>query len=137
MPTSKVEYKGSLRTECTHIRSGQVIITDAPTDNHGKGEAFSPTDLAATSLATCMITVMNIAAEGRNIKIDGMHAEVTKIMAEHPRRISEIVIELTIDAALNADQKELLEKIGLNCPVGLSLHPDIKQNITFKYGKLA
>ena len=133
MITSVVEYKGDLRSECTHVRSGQVIITDAPLDNHGKGEAFSPTDLAATSLATCMITVMNIAANGRNIKIDGMRAEVTKVMAENPRRIAEIVVDLTINAELDESTKKLLEEIGRGCPVARSLHPDVKQSITFIY----
>ena len=133
MATSIVEYLGDLRTECTHIKSGQTFITDAPTDNHGKGEAFSPTDLCATSLATCIITVMNIAANGRGIKIDEMRAEVTKVMAENPRRISQIIIDLKVKAALSGEQKKLLEHIGNNCPVALSLHPDIKQDISYHY----
>ena len=134
MITSIVEYKGGLRTECTHVRSGQTIITDAPLDNHGKGEAFSPTDLAATSLATCLITVMNIAAEGRGIKIDSMRAEVTKIMVENPRRIAEVKIDLVIRGEYNEEQQNVLERIGRNCPVALSLHPDLKQTLTFDFG---
>ncbi len=134
MITSIVEYKGDLRTECTHVRSGQVIITDAPLDNHGKGEAFSPTDLAATSLATCMITVMNIAAGGRGIRINSMRAEVTKIMVENPRRIAEIVINLDIKGEYDEEQQHVLERIGRNCPVALSLHPDLKQTLTFNFG---
>ena len=134
MITSIVEYKGGLRTECTHVRSGQTIITDAPVDNHGKGEAFSPTDLAATSLATCLITVMNIAAEGRGIRIDSMRAEVTKIMVENPRRIAEIVINLDVKGEYDEEQQHVLERIGRNCPVALSLHPDLKQTLTFNFG---
>ena len=134
MITSIVEYKGGLRTECTHVRSGQTIITDAPVDNHGKGEAFSPTDLAATSLATCLITVMNIAADGRGIRIDSMRAEVTKIMVENPRRIAEIMINVDIKGEYDEEQQHVLERIGRNCPVALSLHPDLKQTLTFDFG---
>lgn len=134
MTTSTVIYQGNLRTQATHLGSGQMIITDAPLDNHGKGEAFSPTDLAATSLACCMITVMNIAANGRGIEIESMNAEVTKIMAANPRRISEIVIDLKIKGKdLSESQKSILEEIGRNCPVALSLHPDLKQNISFHF----
>ena len=134
MTTSTVKYLGNLRTECTHILSGKNIITDAPLDNHGQGQAFSPTDLCATSLATCMITVMNIAAEGRKLQIDAMDAEVTKVMAANPRRISEIIIKLTIRASnLTDENKAILEEIGRNCPVAKSLHPDIKQDVTFYF----
>ena len=133
MATSTVIYQGDLRTECTHLKSGQTIITDAPTDNHGMGEAFSPTDLAATSLGCCMITVMNIAANGRGITIEKMRADVTKVMAANPRRISEITVDVKIEGEFSQEQKRLLEDIGRNCPVALSLHPDIKQNITFHF----
>ena len=134
MATSKVIYQGNLRATCIHERSGSEIITDAPVDNHGKGEAFSPTDLAATSLATCMLTVMGIYANGRDIQLDGSTAEVTKIMAEHPRRIAEIHVDLIIlNNMLTDKERELLEQVGLNCPVAKSLHPDIKQVVRFSY----
>jgi putative redox protein len=136
MITSKVIYKGGLRTECTHTLSGQTIITDAPPDNHGKGESFSPTDLAATSLATCLITVTNIAAESRGIAIQEMSAEVTKIMSANPRKISEIIMDVYIKAEnISAAQQEALEHIGRNCPVALSLHPELKQTIRFHFNK--
>jgi uncharacterized OsmC-like protein len=134
MRLSKVIYKGDLRTQATHLASGETIITDAPTDNNGKGEAFSPTDLTATSLANCMMTIMGIAANARNIKIEQMDAEVTKIMAANPRRITEIVI--TLNVKINEDKesyRKLLTEAGINCPVAKSLHPEIKQSITINY----
>ena len=131
--TSKVIYTGNLRTQATHLRSGNSIITDAPTDNHGRGEAFSPTDLAATSLATCMLTVMGIYAEGRGIKLDDSTADVTKIMAENPRRIAEIHVDVFIHTVLPDKERQQLEHIGLNCPVAKSLHPDVKQVVKFSY----
>src|SRR6186713_436807 len=97
--TSKVYYNGDLRTTCTHLQSGQQIITDAPTDNNGRGEAFSPTDLVATALATCMITVMGIKARANEWNIEDAELPVTKIMAPDPRRISEIIIEINMPAA--------------------------------------
>jgi len=134
MITSKVIYKGNLRNELIHINSGETIVTDAPIDNHGKGEAFSPTDLAATSLATCMMTVMGIGAEGRGIAITSMEAEVTKIMVAHPRKIGEIVVNLKIKAEnVTPSQIDALKEIGINCPVALSLHPDVKQSITIDF----
>jgi putative redox protein len=134
MHTSKVVYLGNLRTAATHIRSGEQIITDAPVDNKGRGEAFSPTDLAATSLATCAITTMGIAAQGRDIEIERMEATVTKVMAANPRRISEVQITISMRISPdNAKNREILEEIGLNCPVAISLHPDLKQTIDFVY----
>ncbi len=130
--TSKIVYNGDLRTECTHIQSGQTIITDAPVDNNGKGEAFSPTDLTATSLGTCMITIMGIAARNHNINIDGATLEVTKHMASDPRRISGVDIKVKMPAkSYTSKEKSIMEKAGLTCPVAFSLHPDIKQNIEF------
>ncbi|MBK8517934.1 MAG: OsmC family protein [Saprospiraceae bacterium] len=130
--TSKIVYNGDLRTECTHIRSGQTIITDAPIDNNGRGEAFSPTDLTATSLGTCMITIMGIAARNHNINIDGATLEVTKHMASDPRRISGVDIKINMPPVkYTLHEKKILEKAGLTCPVAFSLHPDIKQNIEF------
>ncbi len=129
--TSKVTYKGNLRTEATHIRSGNVIVTDAPVDNQGKGEAFSPTDLAATSLASCILTIMGIAADRRSINMEGATAEVIKTMASGPRRISQIDINIKMPAYDYSDSdKKLLEKAAHHCPVGLSLHSDTKEVVT-------
>jgi len=134
--TSKVVYTGDLRTKCTHLRSGEVIITDAPVDNNGKGEAFSPTDLTATSLATCMITVMGISARNHGINIDGATLEVTKHMAADPRRISAIDIRCIMPhRAYTPREKEILEKAGRTCPVAYSLHPDIEQRVEFVWGE--
>jgi putative redox protein len=131
---SKVVYSGELRTEAVHLKSGSKIITDAPSDNHGKGEAFSPTDLMSTSLATCMLTVMGIACSGRDINMEGAVAEVTKIMAANHRRVAGINITVTMPAMnYTIEQKELLENIARTCPVALSLHPNLIQNITFVY----
>lgn len=136
MNVSKVIYTGDLRTEATHLRSGIKIITDAPLDNQGKGEAFSPTDLMATSTATCMLTIMGIAARTHNINMDGTTVEVVKIMADNPRRISEIHTILQIpDNGLTDKQKTILENAATTCPVMLSLHPDIKKEIIFNYLK--
>lgn len=132
--TSRVIYSGGLRTEAVHQKSGSKIITDAPPDNHGKGEAFSPTDLMSTSLATCMLTVMGIACEARGLNIDGTVAEVTKIMAANPRRVSEIHITVTLPhKGFTEEQKKMLEQTGRTCPVALSLHPNLIQNITFVF----
>ncbi|MDQ3073550.1 MAG: OsmC family protein [Bacteroidota bacterium] len=137
MITSTVLYLGKLRTECTHKRSGQKFITDAPPDNNGRGEAFSPTDLTATSLATCMMTVMGIGAESRGWEINGMQADVTKVMAENPRRISRIMVDLVVDAPeLDKENLKILEAIGLSCPVAKSLHPEIRQDVTFSFRAL-
>ena len=134
MPTSKVIYKGDLHTDAIHLSSGTIISTDAPVDNHGKGESFSPTDLAATSLANCMMTVMGIGAMGREISIERMEAVVTKVMAQGPRRISEIHVDLTMKISPDNEQNRgILEDIGYNCPVAKSLHPDILQAIKFSY----
>src|SRR5580698_6912856 len=123
--TSKVIYTGSLRTTAEHLKSGSKIITDAPLDNHGKGEAFSPTDLMATSLANCMLTVMGIACQSRNINIDGTVAEVTKIMAANPRRVAEIQVKLTFPPMkYTDDEKKLIEHTARICPVAQSLHPN-------------
>lgn len=133
MITSKVTYIGDLRTQATHIQSQNTIITDAPKDNHGKGEAFSPTDLVATALASCMISIMGIVAKKDGMTpIEGVEALITKIMASDPRRISEIHITL-IFPALNYSEKErkIYENAALTCPVAKSLHPEIKQIIDF------
>jgi putative redox protein len=130
--TSSITYLGDLRTECTHLKSGQTIITDAPIDNNGKGEAFSPTDLTATSLGTCMVTIMGIAAKNHDIDIDGTRLEVTKHMVADPRRISAIDVNIVFpDKEYLSKEKKILEAAAKTCPVALSLHPDIKQNLNF------
>ena len=134
MKTSKIVYNGQLRTEATHLRSGKTIITDAPVDNNGKGEAFSPTDLLATSLGCCMVTIMGMVADKNNINIDGTSIEITKVMAANPRRVSEIVVEFTMNGKHYSDnEKELLENAAHTCPVALSLSAELKQTVIFKY----
>ena len=133
MSTSKIIYKNNLRTEAQHISSGQKIITDAPLDNNGKGEAFSPTDLVATALASCMITIMAIAAEKNGINISETSASVKKIMGTNPRTISDIVIEIKMSKDLAFKDRKRLEKAALACPVHKSLHPDMNKEITFSY----
>ena len=133
MATSIVRYLGELRTLSMHMQSGTEIITDAPTDNHGKGEAFSPTDMVANSLATCMISIMAIKARDMDLELKGTTAEVTKVMATEPRRISEIHIHFEMDYAADAKTKTILERVAMTCPVHFSLHPDIKKEITFNW----
>lgn len=134
MATSKITYNGDLRTTSVHLKSGEEIITDAPTDNQGKGEAFSPTDLLATSLGNCMLTIIGIAARSHGFNIDGTTAEITKVMAENPRRVSEIHVNLQFPAN-NYSEKEraIIERSAKTCPVAHSLHPDIKKEIAFYY----
>lgn len=134
MATSKITYNGGLRTTSVHERSGNEIITDAPVDNQGKGEAFSPTDLLATSLGNCMLTIVGIASASHGFSIDGATAEVTKIMAENPRRVSEIVVNFQFPANGYSDKdKTIIERSAHTCPVAMSLHPDIKQTVSFNY----
>jgi putative redox protein len=134
MATSKITYTGGLRTSSVHLKSGVEILTDAPIDNHGKGEAFSPTDLLATSLGNCMLTIVGITANTHGFDIDGTTAEITKIMAENPRRITEIVVYLQFpNNNYSEKEKQMIERAARTCPVAHSLHPDIKQNITFNY----
>ncbi len=134
MHNFEITYTGGLRTEAVHVKSGVKIITDAPTDNHGKGESFSPTDLASTSLAACMLTIMGISANSHGFSIDGARAEVTKIMASDPRRIGEIVVKLYFpDNNYSDKERKLIEHISRTCPVALSLHPDVKQTIEIIY----
>ena len=133
MSTSKIIYKNNLRTEAQHVASGQKIITDAPLDNNGKGEAFSPTDLVATALASCMITIMAIAAEKNGIDISETSASVKKIMGTNPRTISDVVINITMSKDLALKDRKRLEKAALACPVHKSLHPDMNKEITFSY----
>lgn len=129
--TSKVTYLNNLRTECEHLKSSSTFITDAPTDNNGKGEAFSPTDTVATGLASCMLTVMGIKANDMGIILDGSYAEVTKTMASNPRRISEIKVIVHMNLQADEKAKQILERTANTCPVHYSLHPDIKKDISF------
>ena len=131
MPTSKVTYLGDLRTSSIHLQSGSEIISDAPTDNNGKGEAFSPTDTVANGLASCMFTVMGIKAQDLKVDFSGSTAEVTKIMAAEPRRISEIHINFNMNLPADEKTKTILERTAMTCPVFYSLHPDIKKDISF------
>ena len=133
MTTSVVFYSGNLRTESQHLQSGEIITTDAPTDNEGTGQAFSPTDLAATSLANCMMTVMGIVASRHNIDIEGTRANVEKFMGVNPRRIIEIKIDFHFPNNYDTATKKLLEQAALNCPVAKSLSESISQNIHFNY----
>lgn len=135
MATSLVRYIGNLRAESTHMQSNSMIITDAPVDNHGKGEAFSPTDLMATSLANCMLTIMGIKANTEGMTgIDGTVAEVTKVMASDPRRVSEIHVRLKFPKNNYTEkEKKIYENVAHTCPVAKSLHPDLKQVITIEW----
>ena len=129
--TSSVEYLGNLRTTATHLASEKIIITDAPVDNHGKGEAFSPTDLVATALASCLITIMGIKARNLEVDIDGTKAKVTKVMGTEPRRIVEVKIDVLFPKNFDEKTQKILEKAGLTCPIANSLHPDLNQRIRF------
>ena len=133
MVTSIVYYSGELRTESTHLQSGEAYITDAPIDNEGKGEAFSPTDVIATGLANCMLTIMGIIAKRQSLDIEGTKAEVTKIMGTEPRRISEIRIDFFFPRSYDNDSKQLLQTSALNCPVAKSLANELTQTINFHY----
>ncbi|MTE27335.1 OsmC family protein [Winogradskyella ouciana] len=131
--TSKVTYLGNLRTESVHIKSNNAFLTDAPIDNNGKGEAFSPTDTVATGLASCMLTVMGIKARDMDIDMSGTTAEVTKTMASDPRRISKIKVVLNFPFEADKKTRVILERTANTCPVHYSLHPDIEKNVTFNW----
>lgn len=135
MPTIKMTYSGNLRTEATHLQSGGKIITDAPTDNKGKGEAFSPTDLVAAALGSCILTIMGIRANENDFSIDGTDIEITKTMVSNPRRIGEIevIINLPHDN-YSKKEKRYIESAARTCPVGKTLHPETKETIIFNYG---
>lgn len=127
-------YLGGLRTEATHLKSGNRIITDAPPDNNGKGEAFSPTDLTCASLNSCMMTLMGILAEREGIDLTGLRSEIVKVMAANPRKIAGVQIVFTHDNLVATDvQKEKLKRAALTCPVALSLSDSIKQDVTFNF----
>ena len=136
MTTSTSKYSGELRTHSVHTQSGETYITDAPTDNEGKGEAFSPTDIVATSLANCMMTIMGIVSKRKGLAIEGTEAKIDKFMGTDPRRITEIKIDFYFPVNFSEDERKLLEKSALNCPVAKSLSSDLKQNIEFHYPPL-
>lgn len=131
--TSKVTYLGELRTSNTHLNSNSKFITDAPLDNNGKGEAFSPTDTVATALANCMLTVMGVKARDLALDMSGSVAEVTKTMASNPRRISKIKVVITFTINPDEKTKTILKRIALTCPVHYSLHPDIEKDVVFNW----
>ncbi len=133
MNMSRIEYIGNLRTQATHLQSKNQIITDAPVDNHGKGEAFSPTDLVASALGSCMMTIMGIKANEMNIDLTGMTADVEKMMSASPRRIAEINITITLPIALDERSQKILEAAAHTCPVAQSLHSETKQSVCFVY----
>jgi uncharacterized OsmC-like protein len=135
--TSEIIYLGELRTEAKHVKSSQKIITDAPTDNNGKGAAFSPSDLLATSLGSCMLTIMGIVAERHNIPLNNVQIKVTKVMSTDPRRVSEIHVEFNFKENYTDKEKIIIENAAKTCPVAYSLHPDIKQEIIFRYNPAA
>ena len=126
-------YQGHLRCKSTHGPSGVTLETDAPVDNNGKGETFSPTDLVATALGSCMLTIMGITANTQNINIDGTYAKVKKVMGEEPRRIAEIHLDITFIQPVSEKHRTILERAAHHCPVSKSLHPDLKEVVTFHY----
>jgi uncharacterized OsmC-like protein len=131
--TSKVTYLGDLRTSSIHLQSGTEIISDAPLDNSGKGEAFSPTDTVANALASCMMTVMGIKARDLNVDFVGSTASVTKIMQAEPRRINAIEIVFDMQVSTDEKTKTILERAALTCPVFLSLNAEIEKRISFNW----
>jgi len=132
--TSEIIYQGDLRTQATHLQSGDIILTDAPKDNHGKGEAFSPTDLVATALGSCMLSIMGIIANRHEINILGTKVSIHKIMQTNPRRIAIIeVIMYMPNIIYTPKERTLLENAVRTCPVSLSLHPEIEQKLSFVY----
>lgn len=136
MATIHIDYLGELRTDCTHLQSGTHIHTDAPTDNQGRGEAFSPTDLVANALGTCIITTMAIFARRQSIELKGSRLDVTKIMtSQPPRRIARIEVDLALQTESMPDEatRIQLEKIAHTCPVAISLHPDIEQVVQIRW----
>lgn len=133
MSKMHIDYEGGLRIKATHY-SGSTLITDAPVDNHGKGESFSPTDLLCTALATCLVTIMGIRAAKLGVPYEGIKADIQKYMNLEPRKVSKIKIQVFMPANLkHAPEREEIEQAGLHCPVALSLHPELQQDIEFIY----
>ena len=132
--TAEIIYSGNLRCEAKHIQSNSQIETDAPTDNMGNGERFSPTDLLCVSLATCMLTTMGIKADAMDVDISNARAEVTKHMESNPRRVAKIEVAVSLPGTGSDKEKEILQRTGDNCPVAKSIHPDIVLQISYKWG---
>lgn len=132
--TSKITYLGDLRTSAIHLQSGTEILSDAPIDNNGKGEAFSPTDMLATSLGSCMMTIMAIKARDMNVNLEGSTVNVIKEMQTEPRRIGKIGIKMNMNANVSEKERLILERVAMNCPVHLSLNPEIEKEISFVWG---
>lgn len=133
MYTAAINYLGELRTEMQHLASGQKVITDAPLDNQGKGEAFSPTDLVSAAFCSCMLTIMGISIRNHGMEVTGIEAKVTKHMQANPRKIAKLEATVTISGNLNDKQKAILEAAARSCPVALSLHPDLEQVLHFEF----
>lgn len=133
MSTATAHYAGHLRTEAVHVASGNTILTDAPVDNHGRGEAFSPTDLVSAALGSCMMTIMGIVAERHGLDLAGVRWEVTKHMLAEPRRIGQIDVTFHLPATLTEKEQTILENAARTCPVALSLNPEIRQEVRFLY----
>lgn len=137
LATIQTTYKGGLRTEAVHTQSGSALITDAPIDNHGRGEAFSPTDLLAASYGSCVLTIMGLAAQTHGFNIDGAKVVTTKVMGTNPRRIVELIAEFTLPSnSYTAKERKIIELTAKECPVYNSLHPDMKKTITFSYSEM-
>ena len=133
MATSHITYVGDLRTVCIHLQSGTQILTDAPTDNHGEGEAFSPTDLVATALGSCMVSIMGIKSKDLNVDLKDSTVSITKIMQAEPRKIAKIEVILNMAIETSEKNKTILERAAMTCPVLLSLHPDIEKDVVFNW----
>ena len=133
MATSNITYVGDLRTVCIHLQSGTQILTDAPTDNHGKGEAFSPTDLVATALGSCMVSIMGIKSKDLDVDLKDSTVSITKIMQSEPRKIAKIEVILNMAIETSEKNKTRRERSAMNCPVLLSLHPDIEKDVVFNW----
>lgn len=131
--TSKITYLGDLRTSSIHIQSGTEILSDAPTDNNGKGEAFSPTDLVANALGSCMMTIMAIKSKDLNVDLVGSTIEITKVMNAEPRRIGKIIVDIKMAVSATEKEQTILERAAMTCPVFLSLHPEIQKEISFSW----
>ena len=134
MATISARYLGDLRVECTHTQSGTKIITDAPVDNHGKGQAFSPTDLCATAVGACAMTIIGLYARNHGVDVTGAEMESTRSMSADPRRIGKVEVVFTMpDRPYSEKEKKVMERAAHTCPVHLSLHPDVEQVFTFKW----
>lgn len=131
--TASITYKGNLRCEAEHLQSKSTIETDAPTDNRGKGERFSPTDLLCVSLATCMLTTMGIKASDMNVDITNAKAQVTKHMSSEPRRVAKIEVAVSLPSNINEKERIILERTANNCPVAKSIHPDIQLVLNYNW----